>query len=261
MREAIAADRKAGFTPFLISGNAGTTNTGAVDDLTALADLARDEGLWLHVDGAYGGFFALTARGSIEMAGMDRADSITLDPHKGLFLPYGTGSILVRDARTLRRAHSHHAAYLPKMQKESGLVDFCEISPELSRDFRGLRVWLPFKMHGAGVFRRALDEKLDLARLAAAQLRLIPGIEVLAEPQLSLVAFRLAPKGVEPTALNDLNERLLARINARQRVFLTATTLEGRLTLRICVLSFRTHEDRMREGLSNIRDAVAEVTG
>ena len=260
MREAIASDRKSGLTPFLISGNAGTTNTGAVDDLTALADLARDEGLWLHVDGAYGGFFALTSRGRAEMAGLDRADSITLDPHKGLFLPYGTGSLLVRDAATLRRTHSHHAAYLPVMQKESGLVDFCEISPELSRDFRGLRVWLPFKMHGAGVFRRALDEKLDLARWAAAQLRLIPGIEVLAEPQLSLVAFRLFGRDADLDAANEINGRLLDRINARKRVFLTATTIGGRFTLRICVLSFRTHEDRMREGLNDIRDAVADVT-
>lgn len=262
MREAIAADRRTGrMTPFLISGNAGTTNTGAVDDLAALADLARDERLWFHVDGAYGGFFALTDRGRAEMTGLDRADSITLDPHKGLFLPYGTGSILVRDAATLRRTHSHHAAYLPAMQQETQLIDFCEISPELSRDFRGLRVWLPFKMHGAGVFREALDEKLDLARWAAAQLRLIPDIEVLAEPQLSLVAFRIAPQGAGPDALNDLNRRLLAAINARQRVFLTSTTIDGRFTLRICVLSFRTHEERMREGLDDIRDAATEVTG
>jgi len=230
-----------------------------VDDLTALADLARDERLWFHVDGAYGGFFALTGRGRAEMAGMDRADSIILDPHKGLFLPYGTGSILVRDAATLRRTHSHHAAYLPVMQKESQLVDFCEISPELSRDFRGLRVWLPFKMHGADVFVRALDEKLDLAAWAAAQLRLIPGIEVLAEPQLSLVAFRLVPGGLGLEAVNEINRRLLAGINARKRVFLTSTTIDGRFTLRICVLSFRTHEDRMRDGLSDIRDAVADV--
>ncbi|HZI95446.1 MAG TPA: aminotransferase class I/II-fold pyridoxal phosphate-dependent enzyme, partial [Patescibacteria group bacterium] len=177
----IEQDRKAGLTPFLVTGNAGTTNTGAVDDLRALGDLAEKERLWFHVDGAYGGFFALTARGRAAMAGIERADSITLDPHKALFLPYGTGSLLVRDAAALRRTHSHHAHYLPQMQHDDGLVDFCEISPELSRDFRGLRVWLPFKMHGASVFRRCLDEKLDLAQWAAEQLRGIDGIEILAE--------------------------------------------------------------------------------
>jgi aromatic-L-amino-acid decarboxylase len=259
LRDEIAGDREAGLTPFFISGNAGTTNTGAVDDLAGLADLARDEDLWLHVDGAYGGFFMLTESGREAMKGIERADSITLDPHKGLFLPYGTGSLLVRDEKTLRRTHSHPAHYLPRMQEEDGLVDFCEISPELSRDFRGLRVWLPFKMHGAGVFRGALQEKLELARWAAAELARIEGIEILAEPQLSLLAFRLAPAGVDPASLNDLNRRLLDRINARRRVFLTGTMLAERFALRICVLSFRTHMDRMEEGLQDIRSAVEEV--
>src|SRR5438034_534960 len=171
LRRLIAEDRDTGMRPFFLNGNAGTTNTGAVDDLVALADLAREEGLWYHVDGAYGGFFALTDRGREALAGIERSDSVTLDPHKALFLPYGTGSLLVRDGPALRRAHSVRAEYLPPMQEADDLVDFCEISPELSRDFRGLRVWLPFKMHGAAAFRRALDEKLDLALWAARELR------------------------------------------------------------------------------------------
>jgi aromatic-L-amino-acid decarboxylase len=260
LREEIDRDREAGLTPFFISGNAGTVNTGAVDDLNALADLARDEGLWLHVDGAYGGFFMMTERGRRAMAGIERSDSITLDPHKALFLPYGTGSLLVRDAQTLRRTHSHYAHYLPPMQEEDAFVDFCEISPELSRGFRGLRVWLPFKMHGAEVFRRCLDEKMDLARWASGELRGIDGIEILAEPQLSLLAFRLAPEGVDPASLDALNRLLLERINARRRVFLTGTMIEDRFALRICVLSFRTHMDRMSAGIEDIRAAVAEVT-
>src|SRR5262249_53407732 len=157
---------------------------------TAIADLARDQKLWLHVDAAYGGFFALTERGRAALAGIEHADSITLDPHKGLFLPYGTGCLLVRDKESLRRAHAVAASYLPPMQTDEGFDDFCDLSPELSRDARGLRVWLPLKMHGAVAFRRALDEKLDLARFAAAELRKDPRIEILAEPQLSLLAFR-----------------------------------------------------------------------
>src|SRR5262249_41171058 len=140
VEQAIIKDRQTGFTPLLIVGNAGTTNTGAVDDLQALADLAERERLWLHVDGAYGGFFLLTPQGKTLMAGIERADSITLDPHKGLFLPYGTGSLLVREAAALKRAHSVSAHYLPDAQEDQDLVDFSQISPELSREFRGLRV-------------------------------------------------------------------------------------------------------------------------
>jgi aromatic-L-amino-acid decarboxylase len=163
LRETIASDRARGHSPFLIVASAGTTNTGAVDDLEALANVARDEDLWLHVDAAYGGFFMLTKRGKSIMRGIERADSVALDPHKALFLPYGTGSLLVRNGEALRRAHTVNADYMPPMQDNPDLVDFCQYSPELSRDFRGLRVWLPFKMHGAEAFRHSLDEKLDLA--------------------------------------------------------------------------------------------------
>jgi aromatic-L-amino-acid decarboxylase len=254
----VAADRAAGLTPFLLVANAGTTNTGAVDDLHACADVAREHGLWLHVDGAYGGFFVLTERGRAALGGIERADSITLDPHKGLFLPYGTGSLLVRDGEALRRAHSVHADYLPPMQEDREFVDFSQVSPELSRDFRGLRVWLPVKMHGMAAFRRALDEKLDLARWAADELRRIPGVEIVAEPQLSLLAFRVVRPGLDEAALDALNRRVMEAVNARQRVYLTHTLARGRFLIRICVLSFRTHMDRMEMAIEDIRAAIAE---
>ncbi|HVR71996.1 MAG TPA: aminotransferase class I/II-fold pyridoxal phosphate-dependent enzyme [Vicinamibacteria bacterium] len=261
LRGAIAADRAAGLTPFLVVGNGGTTNTGAVDDLWALADLAAAEGLWLHVDAAYGGFFLLTARGRVALRGIERADSVTLDPHKGLFLPYGTGALVVRDGATLRRAHGLHAEYLPARPPDPGFVDFSEISPELSRPFRGLRVWLPVKLLGIAPFRRALDEKLDLAAWAVAELRKVANVEIVAEPQLSLLAFRLVRPGLDPPATDALNRRFLDRINARRRVYLTGTLARGRFVLRICVLSFRTHADRMAEALEDVRAAAAEVLG
>ncbi len=262
MADQIAADRAAGFTPFAIIGHAGTVHTGAVDDLQALADLAARENLWLHVDAAYGGFFMLTDRGRLAMKGIERADSITLDPHKGLFLPYGTGCLVVRDREHLRRAHTLDADYMPSMQDDPEFVDFCQISPELSRDFRGLRVWLPLKLHGIGPFRRNLDEKLDLARWAVDELRKLNGelntesgdeLEIIGEPQLSIVAFRLRRRGLDEPSLTRLNEELRTRINASRRVFLTPTTLHGRYVIRICVLSFRTHHDRMQECLNEIR--------
>lgn len=257
LREAIARDRAAGYQPFLVAGSAGTVATGAVDDLASLAGIATEEKLWFHVDGAYGAFFVMTDRGRQAMRGIERADSIVLDPHKTLFQPYGTGCVIVRDAHTLRRAHSMHADYLPDFQHEDELVDFCEISPELSRGFRGLRVWLPLKMFGIDVFRQQLDEKLDLARWAADELRRIDGIEIVAEPQLSIVAFRLVKQGAD---LNALNRDLIACINARQHVMLTGTVLDGTFVIRICVVSFRTHLDRMQMGMNDIRAAVAELT-
>jgi aromatic-L-amino-acid decarboxylase len=258
---AVSEDRAAGRRPFFVTGNAGTTNTGAVDDLGALADFCSREGLWFHVDAAYGGFFLLTEAGRRALEGISRADSVVLDPHKGLFLPYGTGSLLVRDAGALRRAHALSADYMPVMQEDPDLVDFNLISPELSREWRGLRVWLPIAMHGIGAFRRNLEEKLELTRWATEELRTIPGVEIVAEPQLSIVAFRMAPPNLDAEAVNALNRRFLAAINARKRVYLTGTMLGNRFALRICVLSFRTHLDRMREGMEDIREAATEVRG
>ncbi|MBV8201728.1 MAG: aminotransferase class V-fold PLP-dependent enzyme, partial [Acidobacteria bacterium] len=261
LEERIAADRRAGRLPFLVVANAGSTNTGAVDPLDRLADLCAREGLWLHVDAAYGGFFLLTERGRRALAGIERSDSIVLDPHKSLFLPYGTGALLVRDGEALRRAHSVKADYMPPLSSDDDLIDFCEISPELSRPFRGLRVWLPLKLLGAAPFREALDEKLDLAQWAAGELRAMPEVEILAEPQLSLLAFRLAPSGLAGAGerLNRLNRDWLARVNARRRVYLTGTMLGSRFALRICVLSFRTHRDRVEQAIEDLRAAAREA--
>lgn len=262
LEEALVADREAGLAPFFLTGNAGTTNSGAVDPLDGLADIAARHGLWFHVDAAYGGPFVLTREGKQALAGIERSDSVVLDPHKGFFLPYGTGALLVRDPETLRRAHGVAADYMPPIQDEP--VDFSEISPELSRPFRGLRLWLPLKLLGVGPFRDALEEKLALARWACEELRQVEGIEILAEPQLSLFAFRLAPgekDGKDGRDINDLNRELQRRINGRQRVHLTGTMLNGRYALRICVLSFRTHRDRMEMAVEDIRAAVAELRG
>lgn len=258
LQERIEADALAGRTPCMIVANAGTTNTGAIDDLPRIAKLAAKKKLWLHVDAAYGGFFALTARGKRALTGLERADSITLDPHKSLFLPYGTGALVVRSAEKLRKAHAMEASYMPPMQGDDDFTDFCDLGPELSRDFRGLRVWLPLKMHGAGAFRDALDEKLDLAVETCEAVRAMPGLEIVAEPQLSLFAFRVAPsQDVTGAALDALNRRVLKKVNARQRVFLTGTVLRCGFVLRVCVLSFRTHADRMEMFLEDLKSALA----
>jgi aromatic-L-amino-acid decarboxylase len=261
LEEQIATDRKGGKEPFLLVGNAGTTNTGAVDALRALAEIAAREGLWFHVDAAYGGFFNLTERGRAALRGIERSDSVVLDPHKTLFFPYGTGSLLVRDRTKLEEAHALSADYLPEMRRAPDLMDFCQLSPELSRPARGLRVWLALKLCGIEAFAQALDEKLDLARWAAARLREIEGVEIVAEPQLSTLAFRLRRLGMKQAELNQLNRRLLELINDQRRVYLTGTVLGDRFVLRISVVSFRTHLDRMEQAVQDIRVAVSEVAG
>jgi aromatic-L-amino-acid decarboxylase len=261
LADRVAADRTAGFTPFLVAASAGTTNTGAIDDLDALADFAEREGLWLHTDAAYGGFFMLTARGRASLKGLARADSIVLDPHKGLFMPYGAGCLLVKDPGALRRSHSVSAHYMPGMQDDPDSVDFCEISPELSRNFRGLGVWLALKLCGLAAFRASLDEKLDLAKEAVEAVRGIPGMTIVAEPQLSLFAFRLTPPGASRAETNRLNREVMDRVNARQRVLLTGTLLGEDFAIRMCILSFRTHSDRIQMALADLRAAVEEVRG
>ncbi len=251
LEDAIRADREQGFTPFLIAGSAGTTGTGAVDDLPSLARIAKEQKMWFHIDGAYGALFAMTDRGRATLRGIELADSVILDPHKTLFLPFGTGALLVRDAHALRRAHSLHADYLPEMQDADELVDFCEISPELSRDFRGLRVWLPLKMFGIAPFREQLDEKLDLMDYVMRELRAMPEIEIVAEPHLTICAFRVRGEGDAAT------RALLDRITARKRVLLTPTTLDGRFVIRIAIVSHRTHRDRIEMLLEDIRSGAA----
>jgi aromatic-L-amino-acid decarboxylase len=239
-----------------VVASAGTTNTGADAPIAEVAEIAREHGLWLHVDGAYGGPFQLTDRGRHLFRGIEEADSITLDPHKAMFLPYGTGSLLVREGRLLREAHFVGADYLQDLAKEEEIPNFADYSPELSRDFRGLRVWLPLKLHGSQAFRDALDEKLDLARYLHEELRATPGFELPWEPELSVVAFRYRPERGDP---DEFNRRLLERVNAAKRVFLSSTLIDGRFVIRACIVRFRSHRDRIEEAAEIIQKAAVEL--
>ena len=251
----VREDRAAGHRPFLVIPAAGTTNTGAVDPLADVADVAVDEGLWMHVDAAYGGFFRLTDRGRAWFEGIERADSITVDPHKGMFLPYGTGGLVVRDGTALRDAHFEGAAYLQDLPPAGDLPNYNEISPELSRDNRGFRVWFPLVLHGVSAFREALDEKLDLTARLHASLSEVPELEMGWRPQLTVVPFRLRDGG------EDANRELLTRINASERVFLSSTMIRGEYWIRACIVSHRTHADRVDECARIVREAAAALAG
>ncbi len=264
LRTMVAADADAGRTPFLVVSSAGTTNTGAVDPLHEIANVCQELGLWHHVDGAYGGAFQLCPEGRTVLAGIERADSITFDPHKGMFLPYGTGCLLVRDGETLRRAHMTDADYLQDFEsadRSDEPPSPADYGPELSRDFRGLRLWLPLMLHGAGAFRSALSEKISLARWFYEELtqKINEGLplEIVDAPQLSTVAFRLLRRNDEPLSnWNRRNADLQEAINGRSRCFLSSTNLSvadgNAFTLRICVLSFRTHRRQLQAGLEDV---------
>jgi len=255
---AIAADRAAGLHPFMVVSTAGTTNTGAVDPLDAVADLCAAEGLWHHVDGAYGAFFHAVPELRPLLAGLSRADSLTLDPHKGMFLPYGTGALLVRDGAALRAVHAATAGYLPAQQDE--FYDPSQYGPELSRGFPGLRVWMAVKLFGAARYRAAIAEKRALAVWAAERVARIPGVVMDAWPQLSLFAFHLeGPRLASQAARNAATAELMEWVTAQGRVMLTGCTVDGRHLARVCVLSFRTRMAEMEKCVADIAAAAGAI--
>ncbi len=258
--EAIARARASGLRPFAIVGNAGTTNTGAVDALDEMAALARAEGMWFHVDAAYGGFAALTERGRKLLAGIDQADSVVLDPHKWFYCPFEVGCVLVREARRLRDTFRILPDYMRDVVREEREVNFCDFGVQLTRIFRALKVWMTVKTFGARRLREVLDQCLDLAAYGAQLFARSPRIEILAAPQLAVFAFRYLPEkmpvGVDDREayLNRLNERLQDTVLARRELMISSTRLGERFVLRFCVLNHRTRKEDVREALRLILD-------
>ncbi len=261
LAQAITVDRAAGLRPFCVVSSAGTTNTGAIDPIDAIADLAAREGLWHHVDGAYGAFFRLVDELRPRLAAIERADSVTLDPHKGLFMPYGVGALLVRDGSTLRAAHAATASYMPAMADADDLYDPSQYGPDLSRGFPGLRVWLCLKLYGVARFRAALTKKRALAKDAATRIAALPGVVIDAPPELSLFAFHLAWNGASVEEENRATADLIERVTRRGRVMLTGCTVAGRCLARVCVLSFRTRQERIDACVEDVAAEAAAILG
>jgi aromatic-L-amino-acid decarboxylase len=259
LEAAIAADRRAGLTPFAVVSSAGTTNTGAVDPLDAIADVCAREDLWHHVDGAYGAFFYLDPSLRETLRGLPRADSLTLDPHKGMFLPYGTGALLVRDGAALRAAHEATADYLPQMPHPSDFYDPSQHGPELSRGFPGLRVWLSVKLFGAAAFREAIVEKRALTLDAFRGIAALPGVVIDAEPELSLFAFHLTWPGASLADEDAATRALMNQVTQRGRVMVTGCATHGRALGRVCVLSFRTHQPQIDALIEDMAAAIQDI--
>jgi aromatic-L-amino-acid decarboxylase len=242
----IEADRARNLTPWLVVASAGTTDTGAIDPIPEVSAVCRRYSVWFHLDAAYGGFFLLCTEGKERLAGMAQADSIVMDPHKGLGLPYGIGAVLLRDRRCLAKSFSYYADYMQDAISAHREADApyspADYSPELTRPFRGPRMWFPLKLFGLGPFRAALSEKIWLARYFHREIGKIDGFEAGPEPELSIVTFRFLPARGDAEAAN---RRLLQAVHEDGRVFITSTRIAGRFTLRLAVLNFRTHLEQI----------------
>ncbi|HVF59379.1 MAG TPA: aminotransferase class I/II-fold pyridoxal phosphate-dependent enzyme [Thermoanaerobaculia bacterium] len=244
LRAALAADRAAGFAPFCVVASAGTTNTGAVDPLPELADLCAAEGLWLHVDGAYGAAAVLAERGRAALAGLERADSLSLDPHKWLFQPFACGCVLLREGHLLRQTFHVLPEYLQDVDRGLEEVNFCDLGIELTRGFRALKLWLSLQVFGLAAFRRAVERGIELAERAEALLRAAPERwRVVAPASLGVVCFRWAPPGLPEAALERANRGVSDGLLADGTAFASSTRLGGRTVLRLCTINPRTTEE------------------
>jgi aromatic-L-amino-acid decarboxylase len=249
LRTRIDHDRAAGRQPRLVIGTAGSTDTGAIDDLDGLAAIASGCGAWFHVDAAYGGMFALTERGAGRLHGMGSADSVTVDAHKGLFLPYGISALLVRHPGALERAHGATGPYQRDVTRVPRLPHYFLRGPELTRPFRGVLIWLPLHLHGVARFRVVLDRCLDLAQEAAKRIGAMPGVECVGGTDLSIVAFRAA-------AGDEATQAVVDAINGSGRFHVSSTTLDGRTTIRLAFLHPRTGQAELEGVLEIVRGAL-----
>lgn len=249
LERAVREDEAAGLRPFLVIATAGTTNTGAVDPLRAVAEVCRAHDLWMHVDGAFGASVLLTRyRGMLD--GIELADSLTWDAHKWLFQTYSCSMVLVRDAATLLRSFATHPEYLKDLEGSGDAMECInpwELSPELTRPARGLKLWFTLQVMGSDGIAAAIEHGFDLARWAEDELRRTPDAEVVTPAQMAMVTFRFHPAGVGEGALDELNRRVSQRMLASGYAGIFTTELSGRVVLRICAIHPRTSEDEMRE--------------
>jgi glutamate/tyrosine decarboxylase-like PLP-dependent enzyme len=236
LSEQIVSDKNKGLNPFLVIASAGTTDTGAVDPLMDIGTIARANGLWFHIDGAYGGFFILTEEKKELFRGVEMADSLVVDPHKSLFLPYGTGAVLVKDKDVVFHSHHYTANYMQDAEGDHSMISPSDVSPELTKHFRALRMWLPLQIHGSKPFIACLKEKLLLTQYIRNRL-LDAGFKTGPEPDLSVTYFWYPSKTIDE---DTYNQKLLELIHKDGGIFLSSTRINGKFVIRVAILSFRT---------------------
>jgi aromatic-L-amino-acid decarboxylase len=236
LRDAIKSDRAKSLRPFCLIANAGTTNTGSVDPLNELADLAAKEKLWLHVDGAFGAASILSERGRALLGGLERADSISLDPHKWLFQSFECGCVLVRDVALLKSAFQITADYLRDVHRDAEQFNPCDHGVQLTRSFRALKVWLSLQTFGLAAFREAITRGFELAEIAERELRSREGWEILSPARMATVCFRFGKS-------DNVQTKLVDATMDDGYALLTSTTLRGAVALRLCTINPRTTDD------------------
>ena len=255
LHQQLEMDRFQGLEPFMVVGSAGTTDTGAIDPLDEIANLSEQFGLWFHVDAAYGGFFLLVDELKDKFRGIGRSDSVAIDPHKGLFLPYGLGAVLIKNVQAQYDSHYYKANYMQDAQQDWEEASPADLSPELTKHFRGLRMWAPLQLFGLKPFRAALEEKVMLCRYFYQKAQ-ESGFEVGPDPDLSIMIFRYRTEAQNSTRFN---ERLVEYVRRDGRVFLSSTTIDGKYWIRLAVLSFRTHIREIELCLEILKTAVQQV--
>ena len=254
----VAADRSHGLEPFVVVASAGTTNTGSVDPIHALADYCQRESLWLHVDAAYAGFAALTEEGRALLTGIERADSLTLDPHKWLFVPFECGCLMLREPSRLSDAFRIMPEYLRDVEPAGEEVNFADRGEQLTRYSRALKIWMSVSYFGTDVIRDAIEGAMNRARLLEALVAKSPDFEILSEAQFGIVCFRACPHSVPNHELDALNERINTRVVSGGRFLISSTVLRGKFSLRMCTLGFRTTDDDIRELFATIERCLAD---
>ena len=262
--EVIHRDRQDGMEPFCLVGNAGTTNTGAIDPLVELAEIAQAEGLWYHIDAAYGGFAVLDPETRPLLNGLELGDSVTLDPHKWLFQPYETGCLMVRDVTHLESAFRIMPDYLQDADWGRENVNFCDRGLQLTRIFRALRVWLAVQRYGLAAHRREIARAIDIAQRAAARIGADEELELLAPQSLAVVCFRYrGPAGKSHASgerLDGLNREIQDRIVQSGFAMIASTRLGGSFSLRLCVLNALTTEDDVMRVLDRVLEVGRELS-
>ena len=249
----IQSDIAANLHPFLIVASAGTTDTGAIDPLDAIADVAQQHQLWFHVDAAYGGFFILTSKKD-QFKGIERADSLIVDPHKGLFLPYGTGAVLIKNKAAALHSNYYEANYMQDATNDALVKSAANISPELTKHFRGLRVWLPLQLHGIAPFVACAEEKLVLVHYFRQRLVDL-GFEVGPTPDLSVSYFWYPFKENRDAK----NKQLMDAIHQDGEVFLSSSIIKGQFVIRMAILSFRTKKETIDRAVAMVERCLEKI--
>jgi aromatic-L-amino-acid/L-tryptophan decarboxylase len=255
LQEVIQEDKKNGLLPFMVIASAGTTDTGAVDPLQTIGKIVQDHQLWYHIDAAYGGFFILTETKKDFFTGIEMADSLVIDPHKGLFLPYGTGAVLIKNKEAVFHSHHYTANYMQDALQDDLPLNPADVSPELTKHFRGLRLWLPIQLYGIEPFIACLEEKLLLTQYFRERL-LNLGFQVGPEPDLSVSYFWYPTSDQNE---NEFNKKLMEFIHQDGRVFLSSTVLNGKFVIRMAILSFRTKKETIDKALTMLQDALNQA--